>query len=824
MAIYPKNEQLLIATFQESLSGPALRWFLGLELSKYDTFQELAMDFVRHYGFNLDIAPTLSDLRRMEKHKNDSIKDYASKWMNKAAQLQPPLKEKELVSEFLQTLPQAYYGYLIGQTANTFADIVLAAERIEDAFRTGKLVDPTDQQKRQFQPRGKGKEKQDEVNATFQEAVKPYVPKQYQVSKGNNQNKDQKQGQSGQKPRVQFTPLPDPLSVMLKQLREMGLVKSETPRYTRETCKNFHEDETCDYHEGAAGHSTDNCFALRKKIQSLLDDGELILPGIGNQPNIQQNPLPQHQDQNAVNMILCDFTIDPDCITEADFDCLLVEDDSELNEYVCMTKSQQGLSKKPFVYGSTSTSENKQPFTYKPQPNTDRKKPFVYEVYESPRTSVRVTSKDYTKVPPPQDEKEVDIVSRSGRIYPSAEKEQSEAATKSKQEISDEEAKKFVKVVKASEYDIIEQLRKLPSQISLLELINSSDKHRDVLQKFLAEVHVPNAIDVNTLEVLMSNILAKDMITYSDEDLTELGRNHNLALFITVKCRGMMVPRVLLDGGSGINILPMVVFRELKIEESYIRNSRLTVRAFDGVQRKVIGETDVEVEIGPVKFDITFQVLDFPSSFNMLLGRPWIHSAAAVPSSLHQKVKFAIGGKLITVKGEQDLQVCNAVDIPYVQNQGGEDSTFQTLEIVHMVQRAKGESPPTPEIPVQVLNSAKYLMRRGYKPGMGLGAANNGIPQPLSDEVGQKDKFGLDYEPTRQERWDHKQKQRLIRTHGMDHIGISIPPLRASFPRCAYYLDDELVYEVKDTFEDLAVCAIEAEELAPSCFNSEGLQ
>ncbi|XP_070017731.1 uncharacterized protein [Nicotiana sylvestris] len=34
------------------------------------------------------------------------------------------------------------------------------------------------------------------------------------------------------------------------------------------------------------------------------------------------------------------------------------------------------------------------------------------------------------------------------------------------------------------------------------------------------------------------------------------------------------------------------------------------------------------------------RVLDIPASYNLLLGRPWIHAARAVPSTLHQAVKF----------------------------------------------------------------------------------------------------------------------------------------------------------------------------------------
>ena len=50
-----------------------------------------------------------------------------------------------------------------------------------------------------------------------------------------------------------------------------------------------------------------------------------------------------------------------------------------------------------------------------------------------------------------------------------------------------------------------------------------------------------------------------------------------------------------------------------------------------------MGTLSTHVMIGPVIYSILFQVLRIQSSFNLLLGRPWIHEAGAIPSSLHQK-------------------------------------------------------------------------------------------------------------------------------------------------------------------------------------------
>ncbi|KAL6330639.1 hypothetical protein AAG906_003250 [Vitis piasezkii] len=76
------------------------------------------------------------------------------------------------------------------------------------------------------------------------------------------------------------------------------------------------------------------------------------------------------------------------------------------------------------------------------------------------------------------------------------------------------------------------------------------------------------------------------------------------------------------------------------------------LRAYDSTKREVMGTFEIELLIGPTTFPILFQVLRIPTSFNLLFGRTWIHRARAIPSSLHQKVKFIHDGQVQTLEME----------------------------------------------------------------------------------------------------------------------------------------------------------------------------
>ena len=83
----------------------------------------------------------------------------------------------------------------------------------------------------------------------------------------------------------------------------------------------------------------------------------------------------------------------------------------------------------------------------------------------------------------------------------------------------------------------------------------------------------------------------------------------------------------------------------------------------------MLGDVDLPISVGPHEFKVTFQVMDIPASYSCLLGRPWIHEAGAVTSTLHQKLKFVSHGKLIIVNGESALLVSHLSAFSY--NGGG---------------------------------------------------------------------------------------------------------------------------------------------------------
>lgn len=76
---------------------------------------------------------------------------------------------------------------------------------------------------------------------------------------------------------------------------------NDKPKHpNRESNRGYDPMKKCDYHSDEMGHSTDECFTLKHKIQNLLDTKAFSFQTV--RPNVQKNPLPEHE--GTVNAIL----------------------------------------------------------------------------------------------------------------------------------------------------------------------------------------------------------------------------------------------------------------------------------------------------------------------------------------------------------------------------------------------------------------------------------------------------------------------------------------------------------------------------------------
>ncbi|XP_070057833.1 uncharacterized protein [Nicotiana tomentosiformis] len=237
-------------------------------------------------------------------------------------------------------------------------------------------------------------------------------------------------------------------------------------------------------------------------------------------------------------------------------------------------------------------------------------------------------------------------------------------------------------------------------------------------------------------------------ITFSDDDLPEEGAGHNRALHLMVKCEGHYVKRVMIDRGSSVDICPLSTLQQLNIDTNRIRTSNVSIRAFDGSRRDTIGEIELTMIIGPVDFNIVFQVLDMETFYNVLLGRPWIHMARAVLSTLHQMVKFEYDRQEVVIHGEEDSSVYKDMSLSCIEaKEGCESIIYQAFEVIEVDQVEEGKPILHPRLSATSMMVDALMLRNDYEPGKGLGSSLQGIVNPIAP-FSKKYIFRLGFKPT----------------------------------------------------------------------------
>uniref|UniRef100_A0A6N2MST0 Retrotransposon gag domain-containing protein n=1 Tax=Salix viminalis TaxID=40686 RepID=A0A6N2MST0_SALVM len=140
-------------------------------------------------------------------------------------------------------------------------------------------------------------------------------------------------------------------------------------------------------------------------------------------------------------------------------------------------------------------------------------------------------------------------------------------------------------------------------------------------------------------------------ISFNDEDLLLGSKLHNRPLFIKGYVDEKIVNRILVDDGSAVNILPLKTMRELGF--LWMNSSQVIDDSSQGGQN-AIGKIRLAMHIEDMESNALFHVIDAKTTYNMLLGRPWIHENGIISSTLHQCFKYCRDGQVRKIMADTD--------------------------------------------------------------------------------------------------------------------------------------------------------------------------
>ena len=163
--------------------------------------------------------------------------------------------------------------------------------------------------------------------------------------------------------------------------------------------------------------------------------------------------------------------------------------------------------------------------------------------------------------------------------------------------------------------------------------------------------------DMGEVQVVSKVPRIDTTITFSDSDLEGCQHPHDDPLVIRSIVANTTVHRVLVDNGSSADIIFASAFDKMGIGREKLEPVNTHLRGFSGEKVLPLGSIQLVLTLGEPPCQATttarFLIVDAPSAYNMLLGRPSLNAIKAIPSAYHMVIKLPTVNGVGTVRGDQ---------------------------------------------------------------------------------------------------------------------------------------------------------------------------
>ncbi|XP_022875750.1 uncharacterized protein LOC111394222 [Olea europaea var. sylvestris] len=158
---------------------------------------------------------------------------------------------------------------------------------------------------------------------------------------------------------------------------------------------------------------------------------------------------------------------------------------------------------------------------------------------------------------------------------------------------------------------------------------------------------------------------------FTEEDSEGILQDQSDALVVTMMVAGVKVHRTLLDNGSSVNILYSRTLRQLETSIRYLQPYPRKLQGFSRDPIEALGQIFLIMELGEAPHQrrilVDFVVVDLPSNYNAILGRPILHELKAATSIYHYCVIFSTPYGIGIIQGDQATAMACNIDLPRPQ-------------------------------------------------------------------------------------------------------------------------------------------------------------
>ncbi|XP_074297408.1 uncharacterized protein LOC141628127 [Silene latifolia] len=146
-------------------------------------------------------------------------------------------------------------------------------------------------------------------------------------------------------------------------------------------------------------------------------------------------------------------------------------------------------------------------------------------------------------------------------------------------------------------------------------------------------------------------------VTFDETDIECGVEQHDDALTITLSIGNCNVRKALVDTGSSVNLIMLETLKTMGFDKENLIKKSLPLVGFSGETTHSLGEITIPTYIEGVNKLVRYLDIDGLTTYNVILGRPWLHQMKAVPSTHHQCLKFPTPWGTVTVKGDREESI-----------------------------------------------------------------------------------------------------------------------------------------------------------------------
>ena len=165
------------------------------------------------------------------------------------------------------------------------------------------------------------------------------------------------------------------------------------------------------------------------------------------------------------------------------------------------------------------------------------------------------------------------------------------------------------------------------------------------------------SVEMGEIQAVSKLSRLDNTITFSDSYLERCQHPHDDPLVVRAIVANTTVHRVLIDNGSSADIIFASAFGKMGIGREKLEPFNTHLRGFSGEKVLPLGSIQLVQTLGEPPCQATtiarFLIVDAPSAYNMLLGRPSLNAIKAIPLAYHMIIKFPTIHGVGMVRGDQ---------------------------------------------------------------------------------------------------------------------------------------------------------------------------